>query len=154
MGLVYKERECVFCQKVFKPGHAAQVTCSPECRRKRAASRRKELFEEWREQATKNALAVDSQAALIDRQVVRIAELEDALEEAQNKVASLAALCSQLQQNATKIGNEKELLTCERLHVKGTSLPCGDREECFAGKKCKKVPKGKTSAPKQSFGMP
>lgn len=150
MGLYYKERECVFCQKEFTPTHAAQVTCSPECRRKRAASRRKELFEEWRVQATKNALTVGSQAALIDRQVVRIAELEDALEEAQNKVAALTA---QLQQSATNPNNEKKLLTCERLHVKGTSLPCGDREECYAGKKCRKVPKGKTSAPKQSFGM-
>lgn len=41
-------------------------------------------------------------------------------------------------------GNTYTLLCCERLNCKMTTLPCGDRWQCWNPDKCKFVPNGKT----------
>lgn len=62
-------------------------------------------------------------------------------------------LSVQIQANLKKWEANGEMHYCERMRLKAKSLPCGTRDECYAGKKCPHAPELTTRARKRYIDL-
>lgn len=86
----YGERTCLVCSAPFHATYAAQVCCGDECKRKRKAGQRSQYKRKWEAKARVCIREHEPLKAEVSRLTMRTIALEDALEEAQERVETVA----------------------------------------------------------------
>lgn len=138
----YGERTCLECGATFLPINAGQVTCSKDCSQKRR-SKKKNISESIRrKQKNKEFVDIINDLEWLNcLYEIEIEKNKALMRELAKKSIDNSSTHIVKQKSEAKVTTKKndlqsmvkgkKLLTCERMHVVGTSLPCGEREECF-----------------------
>lgn len=139
------QRECPVCHKKFTAKRWNEVYCTRDCKRKqrriyaaaqKQAIRDMEMAEAVQKVADERLKTWEALVFFALWQAQCIADLEAQLEEERKKPVPAP--------EPDTVGGVLLLRECKRLNLRASSLPCGDREECFLPDKCKDCPAGKT----------
>ena len=145
--LEYAERICMVCDKEFVPAYPSQVTCGPECRKTRILQGHKEYNRKCRKQAKARleALMADNARLTAELETARaeIERISAELEKCRQKPAAKKAETQPAEDAALALQRavlKKRMKSCERMSLRATTLPCGQREKCFRPGRCEKCP--------------
>lgn len=158
----YGERKCLVCGKEFEPELAQCVCCSPACQKQRDKILKKRWRENKRPSIEKRLVALEARITALEVRVPtqKVFDMllgtnkpvqddigrdyEKALEEESR--SNSPALDNEIEAGLAEEAEEArkiELDHCMRMRLDATTLPCGDRAECWRPKKCPRVPAGK-----------
>lgn len=118
----YKLRNCEVCGAEFVPAHFSQITCSPECQRKRKRLRDRDLRR---------------------KRTAIVADIKVENEKLKAKVAELEACRVKAgKPERPKMGMDfgtSDFEYCERMRLKMARLPCGEHQDCWRKPECDKT---------------
>ena len=130
----YPTRPCIMCGKSFVPTYPAQVTCSDNCK----AARVRQVDNAYRR---KNYRKHKEYVTKLEQDNERLQnELIDLKKELEMTIRELQVARKEKDQEEIRAALSKRMKTCERMSLRATTLPCGQRESCFKPTRCSECP--------------